>query len=167
GTGGAVRDLEKTVPDRLLKRAAGVNEGNAKPSEPAIEVEGQFFLELIEVAVIARHDTTLEAPAQGQDLRLQHAPVGELQETDPLGAGAGDERAERTLHPGHDNTIAAPTAAGRLAKRARECFPEAAVRLVAVLEDHFIQPRSLANLRECITHASSPAIGLKGHSIIP
>ena len=118
--GFAIRDLEEAVPDRFLKWTARVNQRHSEPGQLAVEVPGQFLLELVEVFVFARYDGALEAAAQRLKLRLQHAAVGELNKANSPGDRAGDNWSKGALYPGDDNAVGIATASRRLAERARK-----------------------------------------------
>ena len=93
-------DAQQRVPHAALERTARVLQRQVERAPAAGEVLVQLGGEAVDQRAVARHERPGEAPAQRVQLRLDHAPVGVLEQDEGLVGGAGDERSHRRLEPG-------------------------------------------------------------------
>ncbi len=81
---------------------------------------------------------------------------------------AGDQRADRGLHPGEADEGAAGRrrrCAGRRPRQLGERRPEAGVGAPAVVEDHLVDGVAGAEGDEGVAEAARPAVGLERHAV--
>src|SRR6516164_1682393 len=96
--------------------------------------------------VFARYNRAVEPVAYRGKLCLQHSAIGEFTETNSPIGGAYDQRTERTFRPGNNDAIGVATSARSLAECANESVPKAAMGIVAIPENDFVQVCPTSNL---------------------
>ena len=96
----AVGDAPQGVPDAALEGAPRVLQRQVEGAPAAGEVLVQLRAQRREERALAGGERAAEPPAQRLQLRLHHAPVGVLEQTQRVVGRAGDERADRRLEPG-------------------------------------------------------------------
>src|SRR5689334_3508713 len=64
----AIRNLQELLPHGPLKGAARIEKGNGELPKRSREIAGQFFLQLINVIMVARYDRAGELFAERREL---------------------------------------------------------------------------------------------------
>jgi hypothetical protein len=100
-----VRDAEQLAPDALLEVAAGRVDGDVEGRALAREVFVELAPQLFQDGAVAGHDRTVDALLQRRKLRLEHAPIGELEQADPFFHRRCEQRPERALDPGEGDAV--------------------------------------------------------------
>ena len=160
----AVGDLQQLVPDFLLERRARIVQRHGEAPALAVEVFAKLALELDQVHVVARHDRFPEAPPQRVELRLEHAPLGELEQHDAARVRRRDQRAERAFEPGDLQAVGVAAAAGRMPERLGEGLAEPALRFVSLSQGNVVHRDTPLDLLEGASQPPRARVGLEGHA---
>jgi len=91
----AVRDREQRAPDLFLERRAADHQRQVEVLAPAREVLVELLAQPLEPAIAPGHERGTETLAQRLQLRLEHAPVAELEQAHAFARGTRNERAHR------------------------------------------------------------------------
>src|ERR1035441_7068153 len=162
----AVRDPEQARPHLALECRPRIGQRDGEFPAGARKVFAQLRAQLLQVRRLARHKCHLKPLPQGIELRLQHAPLGELQQADPGVHRARHHRPHGRLHPREADTLAAVSLSRSGAEHAGERAAEAAVRIEARVEDGLVERLPAADAFERLAQPSRAAVGLERHSIV-
>src|SRR5215831_21339504 len=163
--GFAVRNGEERAPHLPLEQRPRVNQRHREAGEAPREILFQLALESLQMRIRAWKDRLVEAALHRFELGLEHAPVGELQQTHAFVRSAGHQRAERTANPREPHVVACAVPRS-LSEGAREGVVESAVRIIAAVEDDGAQVGALADLLQGAGQAPRACVGLERHSIL-
>src|SRR5262245_35147824 len=139
GAGVAIGNVAQLIPDAAFKWTTRIDQWHREPFERAGEIGREFVVQTPQMTILTGYQCTAEALAERLELRWEHAPLGEFQQTNALVRGAGDQRPHRAFEPGQEDAIGLRALSGRLAESFGEGVAKAAVRFVAVAEDHVVE----------------------------
>ncbi len=104
--------------------------------------------------------------AQDRQFSFRCAPVGELEQAQPLVVRDCEHRAQRGLDPLGKQTRACLRACWWLAEDARKSFAKTAGRFETAAVFRFVHSSASPHLAQRQAHASRAMISLKCHSIV-
>ena len=116
--------------------------------------------------MLARNHRASLRFSQLVELLLQSSWVGEFEKAYAIHPGAYNKRPQGTFDPIDDDAIGALALPGRFAEGLPKGFAKTTGRLIAVRPSDMIGANALADIEQCRSHTSSPAEGLKGHTVI-
>ena len=161
-----IRNLSQELPGSALELGAGDDQGDGELSQISLEVEFEFLVELLEMLILAWQHCAIQVFLEAPNLRLQHAPIRELEQADPLFRGCCRHRAEGSQQARHHSEIPMAAASRRISQNAVEGVPEATQRLESMIVGHhnLLVPES--NPAQSKSQTLSSLVGLEGYPVV-